>query len=232
MLLKKGMFSGYVKTIQEYLTALGFDTNGVEGDFGSGTERAVKEFQRVMGLEVDGVVGNGTASKLASVYYGKVVGKVPAWVSEALKDYFISEVKGEKHAPRVLQMWKDAKLSGIKDDETPWCAGAVSAWLERSGIKSQRSAWARGYLNQGIELDEPKFGAIAVFERGKGGHVGFVTGVTADGRYVKCIGGNQANMVCESLFDVTRVLGYRNPTDVELEDAPVVGRGVISIDEA
>lgn len=238
MIIKKGSKGFDVKLVQEYLTTLGYDTNGVDGIFGKGTYEAVISFQIDQGLHDDGIVGNDTFRKLVSEYYcapffsPQEVSTTP-WMDEVFEDYFVSEIKGEDHNPKVLQMWKDAKLGGIKDDETAWCAGAVSAWLERSGIKSQRTAWARNYLNQGEELPLPKFGAIVVFERGNGGHVGFVTGVTLDGSQVKCIGGNQSNTVNERMFPVSRVLGYRNPNpEVQLPDAPICDTGNVSTTEA
>lgn len=232
MILKKGMFSSAVRIMQAHLTALGYDTNGVEGDFGSGTERAVMAYQRHLKLTADGIIGNATASAIALDFYSREVEFVPAWMLEAFKDYFVSEIKGEKHNPRVLQMWKDAKLAGIKDDETAWCAGAVSAWLERAGVVSQRTAWARNYAKQGTKVGEPLFGAIAVFERGSGGHVAFVTGVTADGSQIRCIGGNQSNTVNEAMFDVSRVIEYRSPDGSVLPRAPIAFAGEASKNEA
>jgi len=227
--IKKGSRGYDVLVIQEYLTALGYYTNGVDGIFGSGMEKAVKEFQEIYNLDVDGIVGKDTASTIATNYHSLIINTTLPWMHEALEDYFVSEIKGEKHSTDVLQMWKDAKLGGIQDDETPWCAGAVSAWLERAGIRSQRTAWARNYLNQGVELKEPVYGCIVVFERGSGGHVGFVTGVSKDGKQIRVLGANQSNSVNERMFDVSRVLGYRMPVVTEL---PVVGNGKASDNEA
>ena len=234
-LIRKGSRGYDVKIIQEYLTKCGYDTNGVDGIFGGGSDRATRDFQRDFGLGADGIVGNGTASKLLDIYWTDISDKAEdlPWMQEAFKDYFVSEIKGAKHSPKVLAFWKDAKLGGIKDDETPYCSGAVSAWLERSGIRSQRTAWARNYLNQGVKLEEPRFGAIVVFSRGKGGHVGFVTGVTKDGSQIRVLGANQSDSVNERMFDVNRVLGYRNPhQDFTLPDAPIIDSDVTSNNEA
>lgn len=234
-LIRKGNRGYDVKIIQEYLNKHGYNTNGVDGIFGSGTDKAVRDYQRDFGMNIDGIVGNGTASHMVDFYWTDIEDKAEElpWMEEAFKDYFVSEIKGAKHSHKVLAFWKDAKLGGIKDDETPYCAGAVSAWLERSGIRSQRTAWARNYLNQGVKLEEPKFGAIVVFSRGKGGHVGFVTGVTKDGSQIRVLGANQSDSVNERMFDVDRVLGYRNPhQDFTLPDAPIIDSGVTSKNEA
>lgn len=238
MILKRGSSGADVKNMQEYLTTLGYDTNGVDGTFGGGTESAVKAFQKDMSFTVvDGIIGNQTAMHLVDMYYGKVIPSEyvmdTPWVSEAIEDYFVSEIKGEKHNPRVVQYFKEAHTSWFNDDETPWCAAAVSAWLERSGIRSVRSARARDHINFGSKLLEPRFGAIVVLERGaNSGHVGFVTGVTADGNQIKVLGGNQSDSVNERMFSVTRVLGYRQPEGFTLPPCPVVGKGELSKSEA
>lgn len=51
-------------TIQAMLYCLGYDTNGVEGIFGSGTDDAVRQFQENNGLKVDGIVGPNTLTAL------------------------------------------------------------------------------------------------------------------------------------------------------------------------
>lgn len=234
-LIRKGSRGYDAKIIQEYLNKHDYDTNGVDGIFGSGSDKAVRQYQKDFGMVVDGVVGNNTASHMVDFYWTDIEDKAEElpWMQEAFKDYFVSEIKGEKHELKVLAFWKDAKLGGIKDDETPYCSGAVSAWLERAGVRSQRTAWARNYLNQGVPLDEPKFGAIVVFSRGKGGHVGFVTGVSEDGTQIRVLGANQSNSVNERMFDTKRVLGYRNPQeDFILPDAPIIGSDVVSNNEA
>ncbi len=49
-----------VLSIQKRLVELHYDVGGVDGIFGSGTENAVKSYQRANNLEADGVVGNIT----------------------------------------------------------------------------------------------------------------------------------------------------------------------------
>ena len=238
MILKRGSSGPDVKNMQEYLTALGYDTNGTEGIFGSGTHLAVEAFQSDMSFTlVDGVIGNQTAMHLVDMYYGRVIRSEytmdTPWVCEAIEDYLVSEVKGEKHNLRVVQYFKDAHSPWFDDDETPWCAAAVSAWLERADIRSARSARARDHLDFGTELIEPGFGAIVILERGAtSGHVGFVTGVTADGKQIKVIGGNQSDSVNERMFPVSRVLGYRQPEGFTLPPCPLVGKGELSKSEA
>ena len=49
-----------VKRLQQELVARGYNTNGVDGLFGSGTTKAVKAFQADNKLSADGIVGKGT----------------------------------------------------------------------------------------------------------------------------------------------------------------------------
>ena len=64
--LKLGATGQHVKEVQQKLKELGFYTGAVDGDFGVGTENAVKAFQKQYGLEVDGKVGTQTMAKLTA----------------------------------------------------------------------------------------------------------------------------------------------------------------------
>ncbi len=59
-----------VLQLQQALNALGYDTNGADGKFGKGTERAVKAYQQANGLTADGKAGVKT---LAQLYSGSSV---------------------------------------------------------------------------------------------------------------------------------------------------------------
>lgn len=72
-----------VKAVQNELVARGYDTNGVDGIFGSGTETAVKSFQKAKGLSVDGMVGKNTLHALQDRE-----GSYVAYDVEANQDYF------------------------------------------------------------------------------------------------------------------------------------------------
>lgn len=135
----------------------------------------------------------------------------PKWLTLARTYIGVQEIKGSQHNPFILELWKSAKLGGIKNDETPWCAGFVGGVLEQSGIRSARADNARSYLAWGGKLEMPTVGCIVVFERGPdSGHVGFVVGRDSN-RNLMVLGGNQGDMVKISSFNVYRVLGYRWP---------------------
>ena len=136
------------------------------------------------------------------------------WVDEARRHIGLTEIKGPQHNPEIVAMWKAIKRGGIKDDETPWCAGFIGGVLEAVQIKSTRSAAARSYLKWGEILKAPIPGCIVILERGPVyGHVFFVLGQDKWGNLVG-IGGNQSNMVSIRSFPRKRVLGYRWPNGV------------------
>lgn len=132
----------------------------------------------------------------------------------------VKEIKGAQHAPEILQMWRDIKRGGIKDDETPWCAAFVGAMLERAGVKSSRFESAKSYLDWGQHLVNPVPGCIVVFTRQGGGHVGFAVGRDKAGNLL-ILGGNQSDAVNIKAFPVSRVTGYRWPAGVPVPNEPL-----------
>lgn len=62
--LKKGSTGEAVKHVQTMLRALGFYTGSLDGDYGDGTEKAVKDFQKQYKLTEDGKVGPKTLTAL------------------------------------------------------------------------------------------------------------------------------------------------------------------------
>lgn len=62
--LRKGSSGSAVKSLQKKLKELGYYTGSVDGKYGSGTQSAVKAFQKKNGLSADGVAGSKTLAKL------------------------------------------------------------------------------------------------------------------------------------------------------------------------
>ena len=58
--LKAGSTGLPVRRLQSRMSAVGFDTGGVDGRFGAKTEAAVRKLQQDFNLSVDGVVGPQT----------------------------------------------------------------------------------------------------------------------------------------------------------------------------
>ena len=64
--LRKSAQGEEVTKLQNRLSDLGYYKSEVDGQFGPGTEEAVKAFQRANGLEADGIVGPETRERLYS----------------------------------------------------------------------------------------------------------------------------------------------------------------------
>jgi len=62
--LKQGSSGPDVTNLQQKLKDLGFDPNGVDGNFGPGTRDAVIAFQQSKGLQADGIAGPATLAAL------------------------------------------------------------------------------------------------------------------------------------------------------------------------
>ncbi len=63
--LERGDYGDYVRVLQGFLICHGYDTGGFDGDFGARTESAVRTFQQVRGLYVDGIAGRYTFRELS-----------------------------------------------------------------------------------------------------------------------------------------------------------------------
>ena len=64
--LKKGSTGDLTAVLQALLICRGYDTGGLDGDFGNATEAAVRDFQSSHGLYCDGIAGRATFGKLAA----------------------------------------------------------------------------------------------------------------------------------------------------------------------
>ncbi len=77
--LKKGSKGANVKDLQTVLTMKGFYSSKIDGSFGSGTLTAVKNFQRSVKLEADGVAGNYTLSALYTMLNPPDLNTITPW---------------------------------------------------------------------------------------------------------------------------------------------------------
>ncbi|UYZ80387.1 TIGR02594 family protein [Moraxella bovis] len=144
------------------------------------------------------------------------------WIAHGRKLVGTKEIKGLKHNPVILSLWRSAfeatsqpLTSAFKNDETAWCGGFVGGVLAETGLSHhipKSFPMARSWLKAGTKLNNPTYGCIVVFWRGnpKGasGHVGFVVGRDKTGNLM-VLGGNQSDEINIKPFSTTRVLGYR-----------------------
>lgn len=156
----------------------------------------------------------------------------PAYLTIARRDIGLREIKGPKHAGRIVQMLQ--RLGAWwRDDETPWCGVAVGAWLAAAGLPIPKHYYrALAWADYGVRCPFPTQGAIAVLTRKGGGHVAFVTGITHDAKHIRLLGGNQDDAVKEVWFPAPRITAYRLPAGVPRIPAAVAPLGALSTSEA
>lgn len=67
--VRRGASGNITRLIQEKLISLGYScgSSGIDGKFGSGTESAVKAFQKARNLSADGIIGQKTWRKLLNM---------------------------------------------------------------------------------------------------------------------------------------------------------------------
>ena len=119
--------------------------------------------------------------------------------------------------PKIMQWAKDIGgwvASYYKDDSIPWCGLFVAHCFSSVGvdfeIKNPLSALA---WNQFGVKCEPCPGAVMVFTRSGGGHVGFY--VSEDDTTFHILGGNQSDSVNITKVAKARFVGARWPKDLE-----------------
>ena len=103
-LYKKGASGDMVVEIQTRLKNWGYYDGAVDGIFGSGTERAVKYFQRTNGLSADGQVGDLTLAALGITPTGSSGGGSSGGGSGAvdlLARLISAEARGEPYEGQV-----------------------------------------------------------------------------------------------------------------------------------
>jgi uncharacterized protein (TIGR02594 family) len=134
----------------------------------------------------------------------------PPWLQGARRYIGLREIKGPGTEPTISRWLRDLR-AWWRDDETPWCGTAMAAWMQEAGITPPKH-WYRAlaWLEFGVPVTYPARGAVVVFDREGGGHVGIVTGVDHIGRLL-VLGGNQGDAVNVAAFEPHRVRGYRWP---------------------
>lgn len=142
----------------------------------------------------------------------------PRWFVEAKKHLGVKEIPGAKHNSTVMMML--AKLKAWwSDDETPWCGVFVAHCMREVGLPvPQHWMRAKAWADYGSNLRATHVapGAILVFARKGGGHVGFYVG--EDAAFYHVLGGNQSNAVNVMRIAKARCIAIRWP-----KGEPVIG---------
>jgi len=157
----------------------------------------------------------------------------PIWLRLAKAYHGLREIPGPKHNTAILG-WLTKLRAWWRDDETPWCGVFVAHCMQEASLpfpKLYMRAQAWSDYGSLLRPDRLAPGAILVFERRGGGHVGFYVGEDAGFYYV--LGGNQSNAVNVMKLGKSRLTASRWP-----KGQPVTGgvvymtRGMVSTNEA
>jgi uncharacterized protein (TIGR02594 family) len=158
----------------------------------------------------------------------------PKWLAAARAEMGQREIPGAKHNGKIVGWFKAAKAAWFADDETPWCGAFAAYCMIVAGLpipERGEAVRAKAWASWGKETP-PRVGAVAVFGRAGGGHVGFAVGESAAHLYI--LGGNQGNMVSITPIAKDRLIAFRWPSALALSDQrlPAMTGGTVSRNEA
>lgn len=160
----------------------------------------------------------------------------PRMLVEAMKLFGVAEIVGEQHNPTIINWAEECGLGDVYiADEIPWCGLFVMVVAKRSGKTTMPKVplWARDWAKFGGSC-EPELGAVLVFTRGAGGHVGLYVG--EDDACFHVLGGNQGNRVCVSRISKDRLLAcraeYKIGKPANVRKIQLMSTGEVSVNEA
>ena len=187
-----------IREIQFALIDLGYSPGPADGIFGPLTAAAARAWVAAGGRAAGPVVTDAVTD-------------LP-WMTEAKRVLGRHEVRDNGWLRMFLR--RDGRTLG-DPAKLPWCGDFVETCLRLAlpgepfdGPLGDNPYWARNWLCLGSEI-APTYGAVVVFSRGSGGHVGFAVGQDADALHV--LGGNQSNAVTVARVAKARLLGARWP---------------------
>ena len=171
-LLAKGDEGQAVKALQERLRVAGFYYGNSTGIYGPITEDAVKRFQRAYGLDVDGIVGAQTLTKLPpmGVGFGEEAPKsMTIAASRRNKEFLGLGDRGEPVRILQAQLIKAGYLKGKPNGYFgPYTTDAVKRfqganYLASSGIAGPTT---RGKLYRNVnDADKAEFNVLEILRR-------------------------------------------------------------------
>ena len=163
----------------------------------------------------------------------------PKWLRVARTKLGTKEAAGSANSATILGWAKrlGTRVLGMvyNADSVPWCGVFVAYCLQDDGIEPvsiavRATSWSTWGLSLRPERLAP--GAVLVFERPGGGHVGFYVGEDATAYHV--LGGNQGDAVTIARIAKERCVARRWPAGRPVIGKPVqmAARKPISTDEA
>lgn len=125
----------------------------------------------------------------------------------------VKEINGSNNNPDIIKYAEETGITGITNDEIPWCSTFVNWCCKKAGLEYTGKPNARSWLDIGISINDPLPGDIVVLWRNYiqswQGHVAIFLGFSKSGNNVFLLGGNQNNMVNITEYPSEKVLGFR-----------------------
>lgn len=133
----------------------------------------------------------------------------PKVISEAMRYYGVSEIKGKASNPTIMQWAKNVGVEKIyTNDDIAWCGLFVAQVVKKAGFEVvDQPLWALNWRKFGTAQKIAMLGDVLVFKRDQGGHVGFYVGEDKD--YFHVLGGNQRDQVNIMRIAKNRCVGIR-----------------------
>ena len=200
-LVRQGSSGDGARWVQWQLQRHGGDLE-VDGAFGAESDRTLRAFQLVYGLEVDGICGPATRAKLKAEREEKTVRAV---LYAAASQVGTTEKPAGSNAVKYNEAFYGRKVSG---SAYPWCMAFVWWVFRQAGFNLFKTASCSAFVGQ-YKAKSPgqivranyRPGDIVFFDfsgrQNKTEHVGIVESVGADGTLTTIEGntgtGNDAN---------------------------------------
>jgi uncharacterized protein (TIGR02594 family) len=136
----------------------------------------------------------------------------PPWLAIARRDIGNPENLGPNDSPYLRKLLARMNVAWLKGQ--PWCGISLAGWMQQAGQQYPKAYYrAKAWADWGVPVSEPCLGAVVVFDREGGGHVGLCVGYDKATGNLLVLGGNQNDMVRVSAFNLSKrpALAYRMP---------------------
>lgn len=142
---------------------------------------------------------------------------MPPWMRIAYSLNGTKEFAGKQNNSVIIGWAK--KIGGwissfYKEDSIPWCGLYVAHCMKEAGFPVRQDALSALSWSSYERSCEPCLGAIMVFNRSGGGHVGFYVGEDHEAYHI--LGGNQSDMVNVARIAKNRHVATRWPNTFPL----------------
>lgn len=140
----------------------------------------------------------------------EIRGNSPKWFLVAQGELGQREIPGADNNPRIIEYLASTNFVGEKNDEIPWTSAFANWAFEKAGMQGTGSTNPFRWLKWGVQLKEPRLGALVLQARPNGvPSACFFVRQTEDS--ILCLGGNVDDAVSITALSKDRLIGYRWP---------------------